>query len=409
MKIEKIVYARTQFWFNLKAGGSVSHTIGVLQGFKKNNCGILILSNEEFTGISIYNRKVIKPKFFNKKFNTLGELLFNFTARKRFEKAILGYKPDIIYHRYSGKTFFVAGIAKKFKIPLVLEFNAFHTWVLKYWTMDKNLPVTFFNKYILSRIIKKIEDYNIKNSTFITVVSEQLKRDLMQYGVSEGKIFFTPNGVDIEKFDPALIQKDKTDEIRRLLNLKENKKIVGFIGTFGPWHGIYQLVDTIKSIAGFEQFKSIYFLLIGDGDLKKYAESELSKYGNVIFTGNISYGEIQNYLSLCDVLVSPHCYQIDRREFFGSPTKLFEYMAMGKGIVASRVGQIGEILENNKTGILIEPENVSQLVQGILKLLNDDKLRIEYGVNARKEVLKKYTWEKNIKKLLLRLQACPLK
>jgi glycosyltransferase involved in cell wall biosynthesis len=404
MKIEKIVYARTQFWFNLKAGGSVSHTIGVLQGFKKNNCQILILSNEEFTGIGAYDRNVVKPRFFINHFNTLGELLYNFTARKRFEKAIIAFKPDIIYHRYSGKTFFIAGIAKKLKIPLILEFNAFHTWVLKHWNINKNLPVTFFNKYILSRIVKKIEDYNINNSAFISVVSEQLKRDLMQYGVAEDKIFFCPNGVDMEKFDPSLIQKDKTDKIRNLLNLKEKKKIVGFIGTFGPWHGIYQLVDAIKSISGLEQFKSIYFLLIGDGDLKKYAENELVKYGNVIFTGNIPYSEIQNYLSLCDVLVSPHCCQIDRREFFGSPTKLFEYMAMGKGIVASRIGQIGEILENKKTGILVEPENVSQLVGGIIKLLGDDRLRTEYGANARKEVMEKYTWKKNIEKLLLEFE-----
>ena len=113
--------------------------------------------------------------------------------------------------------------------------------------------------------------------------------------------------------------------------------------------------------------------------------SRLSKYDEVIFTGIIPYSEIQYYLAVCDILISPHNIPLDSKEFFGSPTKIFEYMAMGKGIVASDLGQIGEVLEDNNTAILIEPGNVDESVQGILKLITNEELRNKLGRNARKE------------------------
>ena len=130
-------------------------------------------------------------------------------------------------------------------------------------------------------------------------------------------------------------------------------------------------------------------------------EERLSKYKDVIFTGMVSYNDIQYFLAICDILVSPHCLLSGNKEFFGSPTKIFEYMAIGKGIVASNLGQIGEVLENGKTAILVEPENIEELVNGILKLVNDERLRIQLGRKARKVVLNKYTWDRNIRELLI--------
>lgn len=114
--------------------------------------------------------------------------------------------------------------------------------------------------------------------------------------------------------------------------------------------------------------------------------------------------DIQDYLAICDILVSPHCPQIDGREFFGSPTKLFEYMAMGKAIVASNLGQIGKVLEDGKTAILVEPGNVDALVNGILKLAKDKNLREKLGKSARKEVIKNYTWRQHTKRILNKLE-----
>ena len=120
----------------------------------------------------------------------------------------------------------------------------------------------------------------------------------------------------------------------------------------------------------------------------------------VTFTGIVSYKEISKYLASCDILVAPHVPNSDGTPFFGSPTKLFEYMAMGKAIVASNMDQIGEVLENKRTALLVVPGDVNSLSYGIIELIQKEDLRNTLGRNAREEVIRKYTWEQNVQKLL---------
>lgn len=398
----KIVYVRTQFWFNLKSGGSVGHTWGILNGFKQNNCHIKVVSNEKFLGIDNFDYSIIEPKIKRPIF--LGELFYNFYAKKEFIKEILRFKPDFIYHRYTTYTFFVIQIAKKLNTPLILEFNSFETWKIKYWGKDKNPFRKFIKKYLLYFIIKIIENYNLKNAFLVVTVSQPLKDDLLKLGIPEEKILVSPNGVDPVKFNPEISKSEKCKNIKQNLGINSNQTVVGFSGTFGPWHGVPQLTKAIERILKDRLLSDVTFLLVGEGPLKSDMKKRLSQYKEVTFFGEVPYSEIQYYLAICDIFVSPHCPQSDGREFFGSPTKLFEYMAMAKGIVASNLGQISKVLENNKTAILVEPGNEEHLTEEILKLVLSPELRKLLGKNARKEVEEKYTWDKNIEKLLIAIR-----
>jgi len=400
MKLMKVIYARTQFWFNLKAGGSVGHTLGVLNGFKKNGCRIKIISNERFLGINDFDYTFIEPTTIK----TLGELLYNFYTKNRFKKEILKFKPDFIYHRYAGYTFFVAKIANELNIPLVLEFNSFETWKMKHWSKSRNYFRKFIKENLLYNLIKFIENYNLKKAFLITTVSKPLKEDLLKLGIPEEQILVNPNGVDLKKFNPVIENSIESKELRQKLGINDNELIVGFSGTFGPWHGIPQLTEAIDIILNKKLINHIHFLLIGKGTLRCEMMKKLKKYRNVTFTGTISYSEIQNYLALCDILVSPHCPQVDYKEFVGSPTKLFEYMAMKKGIVASNLGQIGEILKDKQTAILVKPGDVQDLVRGIKILSGNSELRRRLGENARKKVTKKYTWDKHVERILKKIE-----
>lgn len=360
----KIIYARTQFWFNLKSGGSVGHTLGVLNGLKENGCLIKIVSNERFFGIDGFDYSVVLPKFKR----PLGEFFYNFYAKNKFKKEILNFKPDFIYHRYTSFTFFVSKIAKQLAVPLILEFNSSGSWTTKYWGRGAK-------KYLLYPIVKFIENYNIQNASLIVVVSQPLKEGLLALGVPENKILVNPNGVNQNKFNPAVKESNQCKKIKQDLTGNSDKVIVGFTGTFGVWHGIPQLVEAIDKILKQYPAAKIHFLLIGNGNLKNDAENKIGHYKDVTFTGEVPYSEIQNYLSVCDILVSPHCPQADGKEFFGSPTKLFEYMAMGKAIVASDLGQIGKVIKDGETAILVKPGNVEELIDGILKLVGDKDLR----------------------------------
>ena len=143
----------------------------------------------------------------------------------------------------------------------------------------------------------------------------------------------------------------------------------------------------------------------------------------VRLTGLVAQSEAPSYLAACDVLVSPHVPNPDGSAFFGSPTKLFEYMAMGKAIVASDLDQIGEVLHpgvrvgtlpeqappaaDPAMAVLTTPASVDELIAGIRFAVERTDWRRHLGDNARKEVLARYTWKDHVDAILDRLHGAP--
>ena len=120
----------------------------------------------------------------------------------------------------------------------------------------------------------------------------------------------------------------------------------------------------------------------------------------MIFTGAVAHGRVPALLDACDILVAPHVPLADGSEFFGSPTKIFEYMAMGKGIVASRLGQIGEVLSDGETAMMVEPGDVGQLRDAILRMIESRELRERLGARAREVAVQNHTWVHNARRVL---------
>jgi glycosyltransferase involved in cell wall biosynthesis len=100
------------------------------------------------------------------------------------------------------------------------------------------------------------------------------------------------------------------------------------------------------------------------------------------------------------VLVAPHVPLPNGVEFFGSPTKLFEYMAAGKAIVASRLGQIGEVLEHGVTGWMVEPGSVDELGEALVAVAADPELRRELGAKARRQASEHHSWQLNARRVI---------
>jgi len=103
-------------------------------------------------------------------------------------------------------------------------------------------------------------------------------------------------------------------------------------------------------------------------------------------------------------LVSPHVPNSDGSPFFGSPTKLFEYMAMGKGIIASDLDQIGEILCHNKTALMVKPGDPDSLLNALKIFINNKELGNELGRAAREEAVAKHTWKEHTRKIIHKLK-----
>ena len=197
------------------------------------------------------------------------------------------------------------------------------------------------------------------------------------------------------------------------------KTTFGFIGTFGYWHGIEVLEKIIPIL--FSKNDTIQFLLIGDGHLKKQLQDSFSgkEFENsIVFTGIIPQKEAPYYLAQCDIFLCPTQPNRDGTRFFGSPTKLFEYMSMAKPIIASDLEQLSEIIQpaiyiknlnqkeknfqvTDEVGILVDPLNLQEFIDACFFVMNlslDNRIRM--GINARKKVLKNYTWEQHVVKII---------
>ncbi len=208
----------------------------------------------------------------------------------------------------------------------------------------------------------------------------------------------------------------------------------GFIGTFSFWHGITVLEAIIPEIL--KQNKNVRFLLIGDGILREQLELSLSKQGvseTVIFTGAVSQEKAPEYLAQCDAFLCPTQPNSDGTRFFGSPTKLFEYMSMAKPIIASDLEQLAEVIDpairiknvskqetenfhvtnkvneqkietfsvTNEVGILVDSFDTQGFIDACLFCLNlSETDRVRMGNNARKKVLEQYTWQQHTKRIV---------
>jgi len=210
-----------------------------------------------------------------------------------------------------------------------------------------------------------------------------------------------PNGVDPQQFRPDL---DGTD-VRRRLNT-DSSIVVGFSGTFGVWHGIPTLADVLARVA--EARPQVRWLLIGDGPLRRLVDEAVAQHGlaeRVSLPGLVPHAQMPAYLAACDILVSPHGRQVDGGEFFGSPTKLFEYMAAGRPIVASAVGQIAEALVDDHSALLVPPEDSAALCSAIVRLVDDNCLRVRLAQAARHAAENKHTWRQNAERVLAEFAA----
>jgi len=284
---------------------------------------------------------------------------------------------EAIYERYS--LFNVAGLrfSQKNKIPHILEVNA-----------PLISEASKYRHLSLSDIASAVEKTLFESSDHIIAVSSELKEYIINKSPGS-QVTVVPNGVRVDHF---------SSPGNKTVSGDNEKFTIGFLGSLKPWHGVEILIDSFAQLA--EDNNDCGLLIIGDNkkldnDLEKRCK-DLKIDEKVTFAGALKYDNIPNMLRRADVL-APYP-MIDN--FYFSSLKVFEYMAAGKAIVASNIGQISSILTHEKTALLVPPGNAVSLGNALIKLKNGLNLRKRLGERAQIEARRKHTWSQRADKIL---------
>jgi glycosyltransferase involved in cell wall biosynthesis len=293
--------------------------------------------------------------------------IFKSTRKINPELIILNY-PSI----YTGILGFLIG-KKLLRKPVLVDFNDL---IAQYSIRLLNLrPYSVVAWFCIS-----IQNLIVKNSDKIIVTTNYIKKYALNLGVADGKIAFIPNGVDLKHFDPS---KYITANLKEQLSLAD-KKICLYCGRLDNWAGINVIFQLSKAFNASNS--SIYFVIVGSGAQKNNNFAE-----NAIFLGDVQYGKVPGVLAVADVVLVP--FPDNEVSRAASPLKLFEAMAMGKAVVASKVDGIEEVICDRENGLLVDPDNITEWIEAVKGLLNDNSAARRMGDVARLSLEHKYDWK----------------
>jgi L-malate glycosyltransferase len=335
---------------------------------RKNNYNVFIvtarwprtLKRNELYG----NIKITRLPFKLPNKNPINFLLFCI----RFIQCIHGLSQFIIknnielinLHYISENALYILLIKHFFKIPLVVNIHGSDIELFS--------KQGFLNRFLVNVSLRQ-SDVIISNSQAL------LNATVEMFGAFiSKKAFVIGNGVDItvnrQSFlDPGI------------------SPFILSVGRLEYFKGFDVLIDAFSIVA--ETQKLIKLVIIGGGTENNKLTDKISscKSGNrILLLGHLDHNKVEGYFNYCDFFVLP-----SRREAFG--IVCLEAMGASKAVIATKTGGVPEIVENDRNGLLVDAENISELAQAIIRLIKNPGLAQKFGANGRKLVEEKYGWE----------------
>ena len=400
------IYLRTDYWVKIQAGGSYGHTCYVAHELAQNTEHLICFMANRFNLLDNLGIEQIVMDTPSRSCNEMDILTASRFYYKWLYDRVEKLKPAYIYERSILGSYVGMRLSRELKIPYILEYNGSET------SMRKSFDT---QGYELESEFELIEKATFEQATTIVAISNVIKENLITKGVPQEKILVNPNGCSPEHYHP-LSSKEKND-MRSQFGWDSSCCVVGFVATFGGWHGIDILEKAIPILCA--KNKKLRFVLIGDGNLRHLVVNAVKRHRltkRVYMPGTIEQTKAAKLLACSDIMISPHSRNMVDSKFFGSPTKLFEYMALGGAIVASRLEQIGEVMSpsfnpdeiasvnvkkvGKERGVLCKPGDLDEFVKAVSELAKRPELRALIGANARNALMENHTWKKHVEKIL---------
>lgn len=346
-----------------RVGGHIAHCIGILKAFKNKNFGIRYFSEESDPLLVPLN---IETSTFSNRYKSFwGRQLWLFHFIRKLKREVKESRPDLVYMRYSTSVSFWYPFIRRAvgSTPFILEVNSLGSQRVK--------PLSFFDKRFLRTATSVI--------AISSILGEYIRGTL---GVSATVV---PNGIDAERIPEDLVRGNPSG--------KKIAKMV-YAGLLKPSYGLEFIVSSIDEIR--KVAPNLELELYGDGPLFPVLKEMAQTRPWVKLPGPVDFNSIPQKLASADILLYPTSH-FNR---FQSPTKLFEYMAAARPIVAAKTEQTEKLLINGKLGYLFQLDSLPDLKKAVMTVLSDYKSARHKAMEARKEVLSNYSWDSRLDMIL---------
>lgn len=404
-------YLRTDFWAHISSGGSYGHSCFVAKELAALTDKLTCYMPHRYTLLDSLGLRqtVMHPP------GLQGDELTILKGSRHYHAQLAPlmqkHKPAYIYERICLGNYAGAHLSQGLGIPYIVEYNGSEISMMRTFSSGGYVHE---NLYLLA------EAAAFQQATAISVISEAVRDDVLKRGIDPRKVLVNPNGADLDTYKP--VDQGSKAALRRKLGFSDENRVIAFTGTFGGWHGVDVLAEAIPEIC--RQAPEARFLLIGDGNYKHLVDEQVRQHGlgsRVHCTGRVPQQEGAYWLGAADIFVSPHSSHMVDSRFFGSPTKLFEYMAMGGGIVASDLEQIGEVLSpairadalpsdvssiGSERAVLCKPGVLDEFVAATLFLVRHPDISDALGKNARNAATSEFSWARHVERLWAFIRQC---
>ena len=304
------------------------------------------------------------------------ELAYGAVAGGRLMAALLRHRPDAVYERYN--LFSPAGvaIARLFGLPVLLEVNA---------------PLAEEREkhggLVWRRLARWTERITWRLAHRVLPVTQVLADRVIAAGVPPRRIEVIANGVDPHRFAGIASA--------RWARGLDGKLVIGFTGFLRPWHGLLHAVDLVARLRAEHP---VHLLLVGDGPARAEVEARARALGiaaDVTVTGIVGRDAIAPLVAAMDIALQPDVTD------YASPLKLFEYMVLGRAIVAPDTANLREVLTDGRDGLLFRPGDPASFAAAVEALCRDAALRRRLGEAASRTIHRRdFTWDGNARRVI---------
>lgn len=274
-------------------------------------------------------------------------------------------------------------IIKHYNIDIISTHGSIDSWTASIaGRLSKQKPLIIRNRHKTVPIANTLRHRILyhKLPHVVVTTGEKLRKDLIEKnGIKESCVYSIPTGVNLSIFYP----RQPDINLKKTVGINSEDKVIGTIAFLRDYKGVADFLRAAKLLH--EKRKDLKFLVIGEGpekDLVSQTVRDLNLQHCVFLLGFRE--DIPNLLSIMDIVV------LSSLNAEGVPQVLTQAFAMERGVVATQVGGIPEIVRHRETGILVNPGDPGEMALAINEVLQDELFRRELGKAGRKLIVQKY-------------------